>query len=103
MTHFQMIHRGLRSPKQDRQPTRASTNLLAKESSKSRQRHKDVKAALFSVSEPACDPEPNAFDYINYSQSDRASGSDATAIHNNDCFRESNPAKVTCRVTFKFF
>lgn len=61
---------------------RASTNLLAKESGKSRQRHKDVNAALLSASEPACDPQPNAFDYINYCESGGASGTDLTAIHN---------------------
>lgn len=99
MTHLQMIHRGLRSPKQDRQPTRTSTNLLAKERGKSRQRHKDVNAALFSVREPACDPEPNAFDYINYSESDGASGSDLTAIHNKHCLWASDHAQVTCRTT----
>lgn len=58
-------------------------NLPAKESGKSRQRHKDVNAALLSDSEAACDPEPNAFDYINYCESDSASGTDLTTIHNS--------------------
>lgn len=60
----------------------SSTNLLAKESGKSRQRHKDVKAVLLSASEPACDPQPNAFDYINYCESGGASGTECAAIHN---------------------
>lgn len=72
-------------------------NSLAKESGKSRQRHKDVNALLLSASKPACDPKPNAFDYINYCESDGASGNVLTAIHNSGCHRPTYQAQVTFR------
>lgn len=75
-------------------------NLLAKERSKSRQRHKDVNAALLSASDPACDPKPNTFDYINYCESGGASGAELTAIHNRGCHRPTYQAEVTFSSSF---
>lgn len=72
-------------------------NSLAKESGKSRQRLKDVNAALLSARKPACDPKPNAFDYLNYGKPDGASGTDLTAIHNSGCHRPAYQAQVTFR------
>lgn len=97
MTHFQVIHWGLRSRRQDCQPKRTSMNSLAKETGKSRQRLKDVNAALLSARKPACDPKPNAFDYLNYCKPDGASGTDLTAIHNSGCHRPTYQAQVTFR------
>ncbi|CAB1453883.1 unnamed protein product [Pleuronectes platessa] len=72
----------------------AKKKRLPQESGKSRQRHKDVNAVPLSASEQACDPTPNAFDYINYCEPDGASGSDLTAIHNRGCHGPTNQDQV---------